>query len=142
MTDSQQFLPPRADANDAVIVGQRILVVGDNVDAAETMLRLLVAAGHTVRAAYGGRDALDLAAVFRPDVVFLDIGLPGSSGHDVARRLRANSATPSFTFCAPTGWGAPADLVKSRAEGFHVHLTKPIDMGAVTSLLAARGQSM
>ena len=102
MTDSQQFLPPRADANDAVIVGQRILVVDDNVDAAETMLRLLVA-GHTVRAAVNGREALDLAAVFRPDVVFLDIGLPGSSDHDVARRLRANSATPSFTFCAPTG---------------------------------------
>lgn len=138
--DPLRSLPPRADAVDDGNGSQRILVVDDNVDAAETMVMLLAAAGHTARAAFDGRQALDLALAFRPHVVFLDIGLPDVSGYDVARSLLADSATASARLIALTGWGTPADLEKSRAAGFHAHLTKPVDMGEAMALLATRGQ--
>jgi PAS domain S-box-containing protein len=126
---------------DAGPVCQRILVVDDNVDAAETMVLLLSAAGHVACAAFAGRHAMELAPTFRPDVVFLDIGMPDLDGYDVARHLLADPVTASARLIALTGWGAPADLAKSRAAGFHAHLTKPVDMGEVTALLAAGRQS-
>ena len=129
--------PQPVDAVDVATASRRILVVDDNVDAAETMLVLLASAGHTVRAAFSGREALDLALVFRPDVVFLDIGLPDLSGHDVARQLLADLATASAKLIALTGWGAPADIERTRKAGFQAHLTKPVDMKAVRALLAS-----
>ncbi len=140
VADPLRSMPPHADAVDAATAGQRILVVDDNVDAAETMALLLAAAGHVVRTAFDGQHALALAPTFRPDVVFLDIGMPDLDGYDVARHLLADPATASARLFALTGWGAPADLEKSRAAGFHAHLTKPVDMGEVTALLAARRQ--
>jgi len=134
--DALGSVPPPTDAALAPPVGQRILVVDDNVDAAETMMMLLASAGHTVRAVFGAQEALDLAPVFRPDVVFLDIGLPGMNGYDVARRLRSDPATASAKLIALTGWGAQADIEKSREAGFHAHLTKPINPDAIDALLA------
>ena len=115
--------------------GHRILVVDDNVDAAETMVMLLDLSGHDARAAFGGQEALDLALSFRPDVVFLDIGLPGMNGYEVARRLLAYPATATTKLIALTGWGTEDDIRKSKIAGFHAHLTKPVDPEAVESML-------
>ena len=113
----------------------RILVVDDNVDAAETMVMLLDLSGHDARAAFGGQEALDLALSFRPDVVFLDIGLPGMNGYEVARRLLTYPETASAKLIALTGWGTEDDIRKSKMAGFHAHLTKPVDPEAVEALL-------
>jgi PAS domain S-box-containing protein len=114
----------------------RILVVDDNVDAAETMAMLLELSGHETRPAFGGQEALDVAFSFRPDVVFLDIGLPGMNGYEVARRLLADPATASTQLIALTGWGTEDDIRKSKMAGFHAHLTKPVDPDAVDAVLA------
>ena len=114
----------------------RIMVVDDNIDAAETLVMLLDLSGHDARAAFGGQEALDVAITFRPEVVFLDIGLPGMDGYEVARHLLAAPATASATLIALTGWGTEQDIQKSKKAGFHAHLTKPVDPEAVEALLA------
>ena len=114
----------------------RILVVDDNIDAAETMVMLLDLSGHDARAAFGGQEALDLAMSFLPEVVFLDIGLPDMNGYVVARLLLADPATASTKLIALTGWGTENDIRKSKEAGFHAHLTKPIDPNAVDTILA------
>jgi CheY-like chemotaxis protein/two-component sensor histidine kinase len=116
-------------------VGHRILVVDDNVDAAETMVMLLDLSGHEARSAFGGQEALDMALAFRPDLVFLDIGLPGMNGYEVARRLLAEPGTASTKLIALTGWGTEEDIRKSKIAGFHAHLTKPVDPDAVEAML-------
>jgi PAS domain S-box-containing protein len=115
---------------------QKILVVDDNIDAAETMVMLLELSGHDTRTAFGGQQALDVASAFCPDVVFLDIGLPGMNGYEVARHLLTNPATASAKLIALTGWGTEEDIRKSKAAGFHAHLTKPVDPNAVDAILA------
>ena len=119
------------------VVGHRILVVDDNVDAAETMAMLLELAGHELRTAFSGQDALELALSFRPDVVFLDIGLPGMNGYEVARLLLADPVTARTRLIALTGWGTEDDIRKSKMAGFHAHLTKPVDPEAVEAILAS-----
>jgi PAS domain S-box-containing protein len=120
----------------AALVGQRILVVDDNVDAAETMALLLELSGHEARSAFGGQEALDVAFLFRPEVVFLDIGLPGMNGYEVARRLLADPLTAATKLIALTGWGTEDDIRKSKMAGFHAHLTKPVDPDAVEAMLS------
>ena len=119
----------------------RILVVDDNVDAAQTMVMLLDLSGHDARPAFGGQEALDVAFSFRPDIVFLDIGLPGINGYEVARRLLANPATAKTKLIALTGWGTERDIQKSKMAGFHAHLTKPVDADAVEAILSKLLQS-
>ena len=132
---SARPIPPVASATTGP-ARRRILVVDDNVDAAETMVMLLDMSGLEARSAFGGQEALDVAIAFRPDVVFLDIGMPGMNGHQVARRLLANPATASAKLIALTGWGTEDDVRKSTMAGFHAHLTKPVDPEAVEALLA------
>ena len=114
----------------------RVLVVDDNVDAAETMAMLLDLSGYDARSVFGGQEALDAALSFRPDVVFLDIGLPGMNGYEVARQLLADPATASAKLIALTGWGTEDDIRKSKMAGFHAHLTKPVGPESVEALLA------
>ena len=114
----------------------QILVVDDNVDAAETMAMLLELSGHEVRTAFGGQEALETALTFRPDVVFLDIGLPGMNGYEVAKKLLADPATARARLIALTGWGTQDDIQKSKMAGFHAHLTKPVDPDAVEAMIA------
>ena len=116
---------------------RRILVVDDNIDAAQTMSMLLNFSGHDARAAFSGLEALDAAIAFSPEIVFLDIGLPGMNGYEVAQRLLACPATASAKLIALTGWGTEEDIQKSKKAGFHAHLTKPVDPDAVDDLLAA-----
>ena len=114
----------------------RILVVDDNVDDAETMAMLLELSGHDTRTAFCGQEALDMALSFFPAVVFLDIGLPGMNGYEVARRLLADSATAESKLIALTGWGAEDDISNSKIAGFHAHLTKPVDPDTIDATIA------
>jgi PAS domain S-box-containing protein len=121
-----------ASRSDAAASGQplsskRILVVDDNVDAAATLDMLLQSLGHETRVAHDGAKALKVAEDFGPDIVLLDIGMPGLDGYEVARRLRALPPERPFRIVAITGWGQQADREKSRAAGFDLHLVKPVD---------------
>jgi PAS domain S-box-containing protein len=120
----------------------RILVTDDNVDAAVTLSMLLEMEGHAVTVAHDGRQALQMAAQCLPDVVFLDIGLPDMSGHDVARGLRQIAGLERCTIVAVSGWGAQEDLARSSAAGFDAHFTKPVDSSRVLGYLAVVAASM
>ncbi len=130
--------PPRALA--PPVTPRRILVVDDNVDAAQTLAELLGLDGHKVHVAHDGPSAVESARQLSPDVVILDIGLPGFSGLEVARRLREEPTLYGLFLVALSGWVQPEDLVRSREAGFDHHLAKPVDVGTLVRLLArARG---
>ena len=119
------------------MVAKRILVVDDNVDAATTLQLLLKSLGHEVLAVFDGHRALSTALAFRPDVVLLDIGMPGLDGYEVARRLRESKRGEPLRIIAVTGWGLEADRARSREAGFDVHLVKPVDPNVLTSAIAS-----
>lgn len=116
---------------------RRVLVVDDNRDAADSMAMLLQVLGAEVHLAYDGPSALEAISACRPSVVFLDIGLPGISGHEVAKQVRADSQFQDVVLIALTGWGQENDRRHSREAGFDHHLVKPVDHGAVQTLLAS-----
>ncbi len=113
----------------------RILVVDDNRDNADTMVELGEVWGYHLRAAYDGPSAIDVALEFHPDVVLLDIGLPGMDGLQVARRLRQEPSISGVRLVALTGYGGAADRENSRNAGFDHHLTKPVDPRELEQLL-------
>jgi signal transduction histidine kinase len=106
---------------------RRILVVEDNPDSAESMLLLLQHIGHEVHVVNDGREAVDAALGFHPDVILLDIGLPGIDGYQLAQKLRELPETSSARLIAVSGYGQESDRVMSRAAGFDLHLVKPVD---------------
>jgi CheY-like chemotaxis protein len=114
----------------------RVVVVDDNVDAAEGLALLLRLSGQEVRVAYDGPSALALAGRFRPQVVLLDLGLPGMDGYEVARRLRGQPELEATYLVAVTGWGQPEDRQRSKEMGFDRHLVKPVDSSLLVQLLA------
>ncbi|WP_312510948.1 ATP-binding protein [Massilia sp.] len=114
----------------------RILVVDDNTDAAESLSLLLQLNAHEIRTATNGRDALLIAQEFRPDIGFLDIGMPGMTGFELAERLRAMPELAGMTLVAVTGWGSDEDLARSRQAGIDHHFTKPIAADTVSRLLS------
>jgi PAS domain S-box-containing protein len=119
---------------------ERILVVDDNVDAAESLSRLLRLQAHEVRVAYDGLAALAAARDMNPDVVLLDIGLPKMDGLEVAKSLRAHGDGPRPLLVAMTGFGQAEDRARTAAAGFDHHLTKPVDPKQLQSLMqTARG---
>ena len=119
---------------------ERILVVDDNVDAAETLSRLLRLSAHEVRVAHDGLAGLAAAREMNPDVVLLDIGLPKLDGLEVARSLRARADGPRPLLVAITGFGQAEDRARTAAAGFDHHLTKPVDPKALQKLMqTARG---
>ncbi len=117
---------------------RRVLVVDDNVDSAQSTAMLLELAGHEVRVVHEGTGALTAAAQFRPDVVVMDIGLPGMSGYDVARHLRGRRETARVLLIALTGYGQPDDVFRIKAAGFDHHLVKPASPEQIAALV--RGQ--
>ncbi|WP_066334943.1 hybrid sensor histidine kinase/response regulator [Azohydromonas lata] len=125
---------PQADPAQAPAVC-RVLVVDDNVDAADTVALFLRMEGHSVETAHSGPQAVERAKAFEPDVVLLDIGLPGMDGFEVAQRLRALPATRLSLVIALTGYGQKADQAHSRAAGFDHHLVKPADIAALAALI-------
>lgn len=114
----------------------RVLVVDDNVDLAETLTLLLEASGHEVRMAHDGPTALETALSYRPNVVLLDLGLPGLDGFEVAKRLRQQPLFEKIVLVAMTGYGQEADRRRSLDAGFDHHLVKPTDFGKVQEILA------
>jgi CheY-like chemotaxis protein len=114
---------------------RRILVVDDEPDSTDSLALFLRLRGHEVRTAHDGPSALDEIDRYRPDVVFLDLGLPGMSGYDVARRVRMMGLAP-LRLVALTGYGTDGDREKTRDAGFDVHLAKPVDPRALDELLA------
>jgi len=105
---------------------KRVLIVDDNEDAAEMLALVLQQDGYTTAIAHDGPAAIDAAHALTPDIVILDIGLPGISGYEVAEQLRADRSLAQTALIALTGWGAPEDRRKALAAGFDVHLTKPV----------------
>jgi len=112
-----------------------VLVVDDNADAAAMLAELLGASGHRVQVAHDGAGALERAAHQRPQVVFLDIGLPDMSGLDVAVALRRLDGMGGATLVALTGWGAQEDRLRTQDAGFDRHFTKPVDFDSISGLL-------
>ena len=124
---------PRSAAH----VRRRLLVVDDNRDAANTLAALLETMGHDVRTAYSGDKAISIASEDPPDAVFLDIGLPGKNGYDVARELRAVPALAATTLIAFTGYGNDEDRRRVREAGFDHHLVKPAGIADLARILDA-----
>ena len=118
----------------ATLPPRRILVVDDNVDAADALAELLRDFGHDVQAVHDGPSAIEQAAIHRPDIVLLDIGMPGFDGYEVARRMRTELGLTS-TLVALTGYGEARHRRLSREAGFDQHVTKPVDIRKLESLL-------
>jgi PAS domain S-box-containing protein len=124
-----------------VIAPLRILVADDNADSAEALAVLLRLAGHEVRTAQDGDEALALAKGFHPDVALLDIGMPRTNGYDLARLLRAEPWGKDILLIAETGWGQEEDRRKTREAGFHAHLVKPVDSTQLMEMLSSLRQA-
>jgi CheY-like chemotaxis protein len=113
-----------------------VLVVDDNVDQADSAAMLLRLSGHEVRVDYAGSTALDVAVEYQPDVVLLDIGLPGMNGCEVARRLRQEPSLKDIVLVAMTGYGQESDRQRSKEAGFNHHLVKPVNPQEIQGILA------
>ncbi len=117
-----------------------MLIVDDNHDSAELLALVLGREGHETRVAYDPQEAIPLAEAFRPNLAFLDIGLPGMDGFQLLEVLRQMPGLATCQFVAVTGY-EEAVAGESRARGFDAHLLKPIDLNSVTSLVLSLGQS-
>ncbi|MFC0253568.1 hybrid sensor histidine kinase/response regulator [Massilia consociata] len=117
----------------------RVLVVDDNVDAAQMLATLLEAHGHAVTVEYDGKGALERALRERPQAMLLDIGLPDMDGHELARQLRGSPETAGATLIALTGYGQAEDRQRAREAGFNHHLVKPADLGQLLDILGQVG---
>jgi len=118
----------------------RVLVVDDNVDTVTTLAMLVQESGHEARTAYDGSVVLEAALDYRPNVVLLDIGLPGLNGFEVAKRLRQQPALQNAVLVAMTGYGRESDRQRSREAGFDHHLIKPGDFEKVLQILATASE--
>ncbi len=115
----------------------RVLVVDDNVDAADSLAMLLKLSGQDVIVTHNGTTALERAREHRPRLVLLDIGLPGMDGYEVCRRMRAEPLTEKAVMVALTGWGQDEDRQRSLQAGFDHHVVKPVDWKALGTLLTS-----
>jgi len=118
---------------------RRILVVEDNADTAVSSAKLLELHGHEVRIARDGHGAIEAAVAWRPDVILLDLGLPGMDGYEVAARVRCEDSCRHAMIIAVTGYGLPEAQERSRAAGIDRHLLKPVDLAELLALLAQAG---
>ncbi len=117
-----------------------MLVVDDNTDAARALELVLKSLGHEARVEHDGERALKVAAAFKPDVVLLDLGLPGMDGFELARRLR-KAQGPGLRVIAVTGWGQETDRQRSQEAGFDLHLVKPVDPQDLARIISERNGS-
>ena len=115
---------------------RRVLVVDDNEDAANSLAMILKLGGHETASVYTAVDALERAAAFRPDVVLLDIGLPGMDGYEVAQKMRELPGLRDIRLVAVTGYGRSDDRLRARDAGFDDHLTKPVEFAVLERTLA------
>jgi DNA-binding response OmpR family regulator len=113
----------------------RILIVDDTEDAAVSLEKILQILGHEARVCHDGHSALELIPQFQPDLVLLDIGLPGMSGYEVARRIRGHEWGRDLRLVALTGFGQEKDKINSRQAGFDEHIVKPAELSTIRELL-------
>jgi PAS domain S-box-containing protein len=131
--------PAAADVDDAPAATKlplRMLIVDDNRDGADSLSEMLKMMGHDTRTAYDGQEGVDEAGDFRPDVVLLDIGLPGLNGYEACRLIREQPGGKSVVLIAVTGWGQDEDRRRSHEAGFDHHMVKPVDPQALMSMIA------
>jgi CheY-like chemotaxis protein len=131
---------PASDDQDALpegSPGHRVLVVDDNRDAALSLALMLRLMGNETQTAHDGQEALDVAAVYQPNLILLDIGMPRLNGYDTARQIRQRPWGKSVRLVALTGWGQDEDRRKSHDAGFDAHMVKPIEPAALEKLLAS-----
>ena len=127
---------PAADAAS----GCRVLVVDDNQDFATSLAMILRDLGNDVRVEHDGVSGLDAAEAFQPAVAFLDIGLPGMNGYELARRLRERRPNGSLVLVAVTGWGQESDKLRAAQAGFDRHLVKPLNPASLPAILQAAAE--
>jgi PAS domain S-box-containing protein len=123
------------DSLSTAITQRRILVVDDNEDSALSLAMMLQCMGNETATAHNGFDALKLAPTFRPQLIFLDIGMPKLNGHETARRIRQEPWGRDTVLVALTGWGQEEDKRRSEEAGFNLHIVKPVDLGVLEKLL-------
>jgi CheY-like chemotaxis protein len=116
---------------------RRILIVDDHPDVTASLARLLRLNGHEVRTALNGSTALEALALYRPEIILLDIGLPGMDGYEVAQLIRKQPDMESVVLIALTGYGQDEDRRRSREAGFDHHLVKPVDLDALLAMVSA-----
>ena len=114
----------------------RVLVIDDDVDIRDSTAMVIRLLGHDVVVAADGAAGMDEGRIFQPDLVLLDVGLPGVDGHDVARAMRTEEWGQRALLAAVTGWARESDRVAAEAAGFDVHLPKPVDLGTLRDLIA------
>ncbi|HYK15276.1 MAG TPA: response regulator, partial [Burkholderiales bacterium] len=136
-------LPTASQTKKAALAkgGGRVLVIEDNVDQAQTLAALLSLWGYVVTTVSEGVAGIELATTFKPDVVLVDLGLPGISGYEVARRLRKHPQLKDVIIVAQTGWGDSNDRRRTREAGFDHHMLKPLDPEELRAVLA-RGRGL
>ena len=127
--------PEEPERSAPTLPRRRVLVVDDHVDAARMLELVLQCEGHETRIAHDGPSALKAIEDFKPEFVFLDIGMPGMNGYDIARTLRGNENRRDLFLVALTGWGQPSDFRESKEAGFDLHMVKPLDTASVKRLL-------
>jgi DNA-binding response OmpR family regulator len=133
---SQPQASAAEEQTSAPVSALRILVVDDNRDAADSLSEMLELMGNETRTAYDGREGVDMAGDYLPDVVLLDIGLPKLNGYDACRLIREQPWGKSLVVIALTGWGQDKDRQLSREAGFDYHLVKPVDPQALMAIVA------
>lgn len=136
------FFPIQCDIHNAAtpqmtspLAHRRVLVVDDHADAARMFELLLQCEGHETRTAHDGPMALKAVEDFKPDFVFLDIGMPGMNGYQIASKLKDSAHRRNMFLVALTGWGEPSDFEQTRRAGFDFHLVKPTDTASIRRLL-------
>ncbi len=133
---------PQETSTAPAVTGRRMLIVDDNQDGAESLAMLLDLCGHETHQAHDGLAALDAAERLRPDVVLLDIGLPGLNGYEVCRRIRQEPWGKHMVLVALTGWGQEDDRHRSREAGFNAHVVKPVDHNELMTLIDSLERSL
>jgi CheY-like chemotaxis protein len=135
MLKADQPVTPAAENPTVDGASCKVLIADDNRDAADSMAMILGLSGYEVYVAHSGREAVELAEQHRPEVVFLDIGMPDLNGYEVAAAIRRQAWGKNIYLLAVTGWGQSEDKERALAAGFDRHLTKPVDLDEVESLL-------
>jgi signal transduction histidine kinase len=136
LVEKNEPAPAATKPSDAAPKPRRILVTDDNQDAAKSLALLLRYGGHVVETAYDGRQAIEKAEVWRPDVMLLDLGMPEINGYDVCRAIRQTTWGKDIQIVALTGWGQEQDRRNTRDAGFDAHLVKPVDPKVLGDVLA------
>jgi CheY-like chemotaxis protein len=124
-----------ASANTTAVPNRRVLVIDDNADAADTLVAILSLLGHDAVAAHNGAEGLRAAEKQHPDVIFLDIGMPGMNGFEVAVAMRKISGLESVRIVALTAWRDEETRARAKAAGFDLHLTKPTSIEVIEEII-------